>query len=72
MEKSHLLQQIDDMANRLVSFNKPIKLDFRAKFGLPVEKNTEQHKSQGYTKENQKGFNSSKLYCSKEMDLFIA
>jgi hypothetical protein len=57
--------KIVEMANKLVSFHKTIKLDFRTKFGLEAEENLQQHKSPVYVKDDKKEFKSSKFYCSK-------
>lgn len=55
---------VEDMANKLVSFHKPIMINFRAKFGVPVETNLNQQEKPVQTKESQKE-SSSKLYCAK-------
>jgi|MTBAKMStandDraft_1061839.scaffolds.fasta_scaffold03189_4 hypothetical protein len=65
MGKISSFSTVEEMANKLASFHKPIKLDFRAKFGLPVETYSKQQESPEQAKEYQKKFGSSKFYCAK-------
>ncbi len=56
---------IEEVARKLVSFHKPFKIDFRAKFGLPAQIPPMLQETPVQVKEEQMSFTSSNFFCAK-------
>jgi hypothetical protein len=56
---------LKDVGKRLASFHKPIRIDFRAKFGLSIQTSSKPEENPVHAKEQQKTYSSLKFICSK-------
>lgn len=56
---------IEEVARKLASFHKPLRVDFRAKFGLPAQGSSNPQNDSLPKNEEPKPQNSSKYFCSK-------
>jgi len=56
---------IEEMSTRLVSFHRPLSIDYRAKFGLPAKSYSITQKNPAIVNDERNAFGTPKFFCCK-------